>query len=579
MKFPIAFRVFAVLNLLIFFVLAIVTAMVLLQPSPELFWMALTGCFVAVWFLTSSLFWLLGSDRAYPFLYFSALAGLAFTVSIVFITLSPASNIGKDGLLVVFVFVLIAFLYSLFLFIALFFKSVKEWVNDSTSPRNKFDLLTSGGFVVLAVIVSSTFIYIDKSLPRSITIDSTYNSYVGSNGCSYFYLNALTEFDRVRVTRDNASPGIVVVMFADNYGSDESGFFRSDTVAFFEDGPDYLVARFDPVWARKVVFCATNSNFSPAGVDLLHSVPYFAGNLDTEKYFVREGSEEVPIVYEYDTDEGYEDEVGDYSDEAPRYPEFEEETGPKALDSLGRSILMTELLTQLKRPLAEGSGNFYFNFDNGSYELDGVTVGAYTHFRTLFKDHTGEGFYRYAEQRHPESEAESLNSVLVAISGFNLYQNREEVENLPFDMYNPPLLQWVGNNMLPEPEEEFFGVKSQTVYDITFRRMVWMLAASYEYVATERNWDHEALRYKEAFTEQTFYGPTYLYERFADPNFEETPFNKVYQEFDLGEYDYSYLTEQIAIGFWLRRKLDGSSEEVYEMLTKILEKYDSYTWG
>ncbi len=177
---------------------------------------------------------------------------------------------------------------------------------------------------------------------------------------------------------------------------------------------------------------------------------------------------------------------------------------------------------------------------------------------------------------YPEEEQDfTLNDLWWKISGRGIYLNLEDQE-LPFYGLNPGFVRWLHEYMLPEPGSEYLGQTSKALYDGMFRRAVWQLATAHEYFESEAQYDQEAQAYLDAIRQQGFYGPGYLYKTYMEGVSSDPIFAKLYNTFPPTDGEYFYFTEEVAIGFWLRRRLDGSDDEVWTLLKTVLEKYDTY---
>jgi hypothetical protein len=584
MKFPIVFRIYAVLNLLIFFGLALQSVLVFLQPGFVTFWWALASCFTSVWFLISSLVWMTGSAKSYTMLYLTATAGLLSSGSILYQGLAVFNDIGKDGFLIMFAYALVFFVYALLTFSTMFFKSVKAWANETDTPKPKFDSILVGLFVGLAILVSAGYVYANHAFNRELYIDSANSAAGPIDGYTIVHLNALTEFDGFRLSTDGNSPGKVVAYFADKYEAVGIGdCFRSDTVTLInKDG--YLYASFPPVWAKKMIFVQDEVSVSAHDLYLIRKVSFFDNDRNTERFVLR-NNDPIPQLYAgdnqvYEEEEYYEEGEyeGDDMAEAPAI-EFYEETGPIALDEAHRTRFLTSMLDWLVAVILPGEESFYFNTSPEELNINGTTMGIYAHFATLFRSSFPDGVRQYLKEEDDNADSYTLRRAVSEASGLNLYQTTGDMNALPFDRLNPNFVNWMSNNLIPEPTEKFFGEDARKIYRVSFRRMVWMLATSYEYLSDGNHWEEEALAYRSAMETDGFYGPGYLYERYSTQDLKNTVFYKYYDEFPTNDNDYYYFTEEIAIGFWLRRRLDGTDDELAIFLTKILEKFDNYTWG
>jgi hypothetical protein len=127
-----------------------------------------------------------------------------------------------------------------------------------------------------------------------------------------------------------------------------------------------------------------------------------------------------------------------------------------------------------------------------------------------------------------------------------------------FAHYNPELIKWASANLIPNPEEKNIqGFLFQRIYDELYRPNLRLLAKSYLFFPDEKTYKVAQDAYLDAMKEPDFDGGKYLFER--------------YGEKDGCQFCYGY---PIVLGFWLRRGIDGTNDEVWQGLTKVLRIYD-----
>lgn len=177
--------------------------------------------------------------------------------------------------------------------------------------------------------------------------------------------------------------------------------------------------------------------------------------------------------------------------------------------------------------------------------------------------------------------------------------------------YNPEFILWAGKHLIPEPDHVLLGSTYQQLYDHCYKRFFRVLAETYMYIRDNLVVEEYVTSFvneiKETGTPQY-----YLESHFSDLEL-ETDYDVLLNYWNYGyDYDGYYyddeeyygmfgymfgyysmypgyydpyeifdmssdyiLTPQNAIGFWFRRYIDGTSDEVWEVLLDLFEKYDT----
>ena len=590
MKFPVVFRVFAALNIIGFIILLIQTVFLIKFPAFGLP-LIIVSAFATIWLLINSFFWFFGSRKSYVFLFLTpvmywALAGVVLYSGNTYLNEREFNEI-------FFLFIIYAtfcIVYSAFIFLSMFFKPVKNWIAENGIKR--LSILPIALFVGLATLISALFISINTLNKKLIVMQTASLSQVLTDNMVTVDLDQTTSFSGLIITKEDDRSGIkAVVYFADNYEAiDPKDFFQVDTIDFHPlptnalrtgeyipaSEKTSLYASFPSVKARRMMILdLTNAGIArnSYAFSTVNAVERFAHKVDKDKYLFPDNitRPEPAIDYGYET-AAYEGE--DYYDEEEYFEDLSE---AKTISADVRYEIIEDFLTTLLNDYE--NAQYHFQYDKPTIQLNGKNFGKYINFHSMFSEYGASALQNVASQMSDEETEFTLTHALWAISGLNIYQTQTEESELPFAGLNPAFVSWAGQYLLPEPEQQFFDKSSQEIYDKMFRRMVWMLAASYEHLEASADYQSEINAYAEAMNGADFYGPGYLYERYGNVDYSTTFFNKVYDEFPVGEYEYFYFTEPVAIGFWMRRKLDGSDEAVYKLLTQILEKYDAYAFG
>ena len=125
--------------------------------------------------------------------------------------------------------------------------------------------------------------------------------------------------------------------------------------------------------------------------------------------------------------------------------------------------------------------------------------------------------------------------------------------------YNPELIKWAMNNMIPAPDDMIGDRTAQEVYDNVMYRFMRLMVESYRYLQEN---DLEASTGDYLSSVKTMDGMDYLMERY-DPVFS-----------DYGTWDGTRFTGGMAAGFWMRRHVGGSMDEFWTAIEMIMNVYD-----
>ena len=184
-----------------------------------------------------------------------------------------------------------------------------------------------------------------------------------------------------------------------------------------------------------------------------------------------------------------------------------------------------------------------------------------------------DGFYRYGGMwdclrvHHGEGARETkAHGWLEGMAGAPLLTGHiGEGYRRGFDAYNPAVIDWAAANLVPRPEQAFRGGTFQDAYDQTFFRAVRLYALAHATLTTRYDLDAEAAAYRQAMTtEPEFDGLDWLHARYGGVMADAYPL----------PWDSTMLTGPMAMGFWLRRHLDGTAPRLHAHLDELLERYD-----
>ncbi len=138
---------------------------------------------------------------------------------------------------------------------------------------------------------------------------------------------------------------------------------------------------------------------------------------------------------------------------------------------------------------------------------------------------------------------------------------------MPFFICSEELIRWVGKNMVLAPDTKIGGISCQELYNQSFLRFFRLAYLSYSY-AMDNDIKQQSVDYMTAVHCNDEDGLLYLKEKYKNalPEFyiERSEKNKTSEIFN--PYN--------AIGFWLRRYIDGTCNELLDVLIGVLKMYD-----
>jgi hypothetical protein len=170
-----------------------------------------------------------------------------------------------------------------------------------------------------------------------------------------------------------------------------------------------------------------------------------------------------------------------------------------------------------------------------------------------------------AVAKHLKQRSPSFGDLrpIAKLAGLEI-QARGETEGLPFGRYNAAIIRWGYQNLIPSPNDQVAGLKCQALYDGVFQRFFRLTADAYLYLDKGKLWDKERAAYQKAMKRPRFDGINYLQGRYGN----------ALPGYTLSQ-DGTAFTAPMGIGFWLRRKMDGTAGEVWTGLGKLMALYDA----
>jgi hypothetical protein len=158
-----------------------------------------------------------------------------------------------------------------------------------------------------------------------------------------------------------------------------------------------------------------------------------------------------------------------------------------------------------------------------------------------------------------EPQKMNVDAIVELCGGINFYSENDQ----PFTNINPEIIVWARKNLIPDPELILIDKPCIAIYNNIFRDVFRQKALAFTFL--QSYWDPEACAddYKARMYDSDFHAPAYLYEKFYDVA-DETP----------GEYYFDKQTLVQDTGFWIRRFIDGSAVECWNLVSAIMSRYD-----
>jgi len=161
----------------------------------------------------------------------------------------------------------------------------------------------------------------------------------------------------------------------------------------------------------------------------------------------------------------------------------------------------------------------------------------------------------FVDRTRPDT---TIEPDLRIISGVSLLlKNPQQTE---FRYVNPRIISWGINTLMPQPYEKIGDVSCQTLYNRVFRDFFREKTFCYLFLSRVRNFEEEQNRYHTLSTRPGFYGVEYLDKKYGGLRMR-------------GDENMSFFYPK-TIGFWLRRGIDGSADELWQGLKRFMTLYD-----
>jgi hypothetical protein len=171
----------------------------------------------------------------------------------------------------------------------------------------------------------------------------------------------------------------------------------------------------------------------------------------------------------------------------------------------------------------------------------------------------------WSEQRYTVFEELSNGIVPVLKKGYD-WENYKETK-YKFDHVNPKFIVWATNNLIPDPNSEIAGVKAQELYNKVMSRFFRLHTRAYLYLYYKAGLSKEQKAYEAEMKNEDSNLVMALNTRYEDK------FDEIYNNVPDDETLVN-LTKGIAAGFWIRRNMDGTINEIWNGLRQGMLIYD-----
>jgi hypothetical protein len=555
MKFPVLFRVFAVLNILAFFILGIMTVLMITEPADWGLFMIWIQWAVTIWLFVSAIAWFFAGKGSYHFLY--TLGTMLLVVCVYWAWFIWASDrlgeLNAEKKIISSVVPGVIFLYLVFLVVALFYKPVVEWTEKRFSIKHAsialgiFLIIGAGLFTFAAVTKKSFAVDANLSYPDSKSDEVSYRPSIPGNESIRITFPYVETVNGISINRKLDSAKIETFHFAKVAYSDSADFnpaTANTMIIEFNLSDDRLVAEFHEIRAKHIQLYPLSENKQVPSPKVF----YFCDGLSAMRFlsvFDKNEEREMPIE---------------------ETPVAEGETSSEPDVSNGRKISDDTIddfyNTFFTDTYFKDQSDYNFDYSGNVLEVgEGIRLGLYKRGISYIKPDFNEavkkfqGFSNYDYERY-----------VYELTGLALYDSKatdyeNENNGTAFNYLNPEIITWAEQNLLPKTGHEVLGYTAQDFYDKCFSRMMRMAVLSRLHLL-QNEYEGEATLYQQAATGEEFYGPRYLNDRFG--------------ELVLDDYctDETWEGSPEFIGFWLRRKIDNTDQQCWDALYGIMQKYD-----
>ena len=241
----------------------------------------------------------------------------------------------------------------------------------------------------------------------------------------------------------------------------------------------------------------------------------------------------------------------------PHKPFVEAQPGPREAPPGTYSPISTEI-ADLYRCWFRDPYSYMFRADSEPLEVNGAFYG------TLMAGIDGILYYGNLNNCAGEltGQRPSSYSDIAPIEALAGVPATRPSSQFSFATVNPEFIAYARQHLLPPPDQTIDGIPAQLAYDRVFRRFFRLMSASLIMLLEDTDIGLETQLYVDD-TNAGVDGIEWLEGRYAGAvdGFHES-------------WDGTTMTAPMAVGFWLRRRADGSLAASWHGLREVLDRYD-----
>jgi len=239
------------------------------------------------------------------------------------------------------------------------------------------------------------------------------------------------------------------------------------------------------------------------------------------------------------------------------------------LSAMIPSTLETKKLSKKDLTILYGPTFKNFKSEGGDYDYGTVRYEDFQYYEgfngiLFYGDYAREGVIQYLDTEPPRGwgsveHYEKLAGMKMHIAD----PTYEKWSSSSFHRYNPEFINWLTENMIPPEGFSIKGVTAKYVYR-HYSRFFRLLTESYLYLNKGGTYDAQARYYIEQTENDDGIDVLWGTYHYALGGYEVQSDIEIYSPFE----------PHMAFGFWLRRNLDGTHDEAYRCLSKIMNRFD-----
>ena len=193
------------------------------------------------------------------------------------------------------------------------------------------------------------------------------------------------------------------------------------------------------------------------------------------------------------------------------------------------------------------------NYDPGNYYFDEYSLVKSLHNAVLGNHDLKDGSIQNL----------SIETRMFLISGINPIIGYDDYY---IAQYNTSFIDWIAINLIPSKNFNIGNYSVEGYYNEKFSRFFRKLISLY-WMLEKKGFEKEAKAYKDFYTDNEFGASWYLTDLYSKEIVSEDINVANIKSFDINA---------MLAGFWLRRYIHNTSDEIYTILEKIVSNFDSY---